>query len=644
METKCRGRAWLRRFSVQLSLFVLGVGLAVILLLCGAVYFFASNLLMSETVSKTHNLLDMSGTNISTYIARVKGEANVFSSDPTLRRYLSEDGKRRKNDPTPDRNLSANGESAKSDSTSQRQRSENDQSIKSNSASQRQTSENDQSIKRDSASQRQASENDQILKSDLMLQIRTLMKSDPYIKSIVVVSKDGRILSNEKNLSMSVSADMMKEDWYKEAIHNTMPVLTGARMQSFSSDKDNWVISVSAEVKGNSGENLGVLLMDMQYRVIEDHLRSLDLGADGYVFILNHRGQPVYHKDTSYFSDPAKQKQLLDMEKAGNQYYKRKNLLTYQTPIENTGWTMVGVVSLDTLQMLERQLFEAVLFTGGLLFLAVVMLGIPFTRRLSTPMSDLEQGMREIEKLAFVKVRKNSFYEVELLADNYNRMIERIRRLMEEISDKEKTLRQAELSALISQINPHFLYNTLDTIIWMAEFNDSAKVIALTKSLAAFFRLSLNSGRELITVEDELDHVRQYLYIQKERYGDKLNYRIEAPDELLDYTVPKIILQPIVENSIYHGIKPLDESGLVTITVHEENERLLFTIADNGVGFPPDDMTEGGSLRLGSVGLGNVDERIKLYYGPEFGLTIQSAPGEGCTVVLAVGKKTVTVH
>lgn len=570
MEKKFNPRDWLRRFGVQLSLFVLGVGLAVILLLCGAVYFFAANLLMDETVSKTHNLLDMSGDNISTYIARVKGESNVLSSDPALRRYLSE--------------------------------------------------------------------GDEGLGKEMMFRIDTLLKNDSYIKSIVVVSKDGRILSNEKNLTMSVSGDMMKEDWYKEAIHNTMPVLTGARMQSFSTDKDNWVISVSTEIKGSTGENLGVLLIDMKYQVIEDHLRNLDLGTDGYVFILNDRGQPVYHRDTSYFSDPDKEKELLGMEAAGNHYNKSRNLLTYQTQIEDAGWTMVGVVSLDTLKMLEHQLFESVLLTGFLLFLAVLLLGVMFTRRLSTPMSDLEEGMREIEKLALVSVRKNSFYEVELLAGNYNKMVHRIRKLMEEISDKEKTLRQTELQALISQINPHFLYNTLDTIIWMAEFNDSTKVIALTKSLASFFRLSLNGGRELVTVGDELDHVRQYLYIQKERYENKLNYRIDAPEELLDYTVPKIILQPLAENSIYHGIKPLDGPGFITITVHEEKEWLVFTVSDNGTGFYPDQTEEGGLPRLGGVGLRNVDQRIKLYYGPDYGITIHSAPGEGCRVRLVVGK------
>lgn len=564
-------RDWSRRFSVQLSLFFLGAGLTVILLLSGAVYWFASNLLMSETISKTHDLLEMSGANIGTYIARVKGESNVFAGSPSLRQYLSDD--------------------------------------------------------------------EESLRTGLLSQIDTLLQNDSSIKSIVVVSKDGRILSNEKNLDMSVSSDMMKEDWYIESIHNTMPVLTGARMQSFSSDKDNWVISVSTEITGDSGDNLGVLLMDMEYSVIEDHLRSLDLGREGYVFLLNDKGEPVYHKDTSYFSDPDKLAQLLEIQSAGDGYDKASNLLTCQTQIEKTGWTMVGVVSLDTLKMLERQLFEAVLLTGGLLFIAVLLIGILFTRRLSTPMADLERGMNEIEKLAEVRIRKNSFYEVELLAGNYNRMIHRIRILMDEISDKEKTLRHAELNALVSQINPHFLYNTLDTIVWMAEFNDSSRVIALTKSLAAFFRLSLSGGRELITVEDELEHVQQYLYIQKERYGDKLNYTIHAPEEVLDYTVPKIILQPIAENSIYHGIKPLDRPGQITITVQEEGEKLIFTVSDNGAGCRPDAAVADTPSLPGKVGLKNVDERLKLYYGPGYGVTIHSAPGAGCRVELTVGKQ-----
>ena len=572
MKQGFKPRHWFRRFGVQLSLFFLGTGLAVVLLLGGTVYFFAAKLLMDETVSKTRDLLEMSGTNISTYIARVKGSSNVFAGDPALRQYLAGNG--------------------------------------------------------------------QQLQGDLLARIHAMLESDPNLKSIVVVSKDGRILSNEAGLDMSVSEDMMKEDWYMESIHNTMPVLTGARMQGFSANKNDWVISVSTEITDARGENLGVLLMDMDYSVIEEHLRSLDLGEEGYVFLLNDRGAPVYHRDTSYFSDPDKLAELQQTLAAGNSYDKAQNRLTYHTDIENTGWTMVGVVSLDTLRMLKQQLFQAVLLTGALLFGAVLLLGVLFTRRLAAPMADLERGMREIEKLAQISVRSNSFYEVELLAGNYNRMIHRIRALMDEISAKEKILRQAELNTLFSQTNPHFLYNTLDTIVWMAEFNDSAKVIALTKSLAAFFRLSLNGGRELVTVADELEHVRQYLYIQKARYEEKLSYEICVPAALLDYTIPKIVLQPIVENSIYHGVKPLDGPGRITVTGREEGERLIFTITDNGVGFDPAAVPPNSPSRLGGVGLRNVNERLKLYYGAGCGITVRSAPGKGCTVCLTVKKRT----
>lgn len=562
---------WLRRFSVQIALFFLAVGLVVITVLSSAIYYFAADQLKNEAVSKTRDLLEMSGANITTYIGRIKGTSNIFANDPTLLQYLSA--------------------------------------------------------------------NDESLLAELLARIGVLLQNDPAIKSIVVVSSDGRILSNEKNLDMSVSEDMMKQSWYMEAIHNTMPVLTGARMQSFSTDKDNWVISVSTEITGPAGENLGVLLVDMAYDVIEEPLRRLDLGTEGYVFLLNDKGEPVYHKDTSYFSDPDKKSRLAGILAAGDSYDQSQNLLTCQTSIENTGWTMVGVVSLDNLKLLKQQLFYAVLLTGGLLFAAVLLFGFLFTRRLAAPIAELEQGMREIEKLAEISLHKNSCYEIELLADNYNQMLRRIRSLMDEISDKEETLRQAELNALVSQINPHFLYNTLGTIIWMAEFNDSAKVIALTKSLSAFFRLSLSGGREHITVADELDHVRQYLYIQKARYEDKLSYEITAPETLLDYTVPKIILQPIVENSIYHGIKPLDGPSRITVTAAERGDLLIFTVTDNGVGFDPAADNRGGVAGPGSVGLRNVDERLKLYYGPDCGVRIDSAPGRGCTVKLTLKKQ-----
>lgn len=421
--------------------------------------------------------------------------------------------------------------------------------------------------------------------------IRLMLENDPCVKSIVAVSKDGRILSNEKNLDMSVSEDMMQETWYINAMHADMPVLTGARMQSFSADKDNWVISVSTEVTDASGENAGVLVMDMKYSVIEELLQSLDLGQEGSVFLLNEEKEPVYHKDTSYFADTVKQQELIALMKQGDHYERKYNLLTAQVPVENAGWTMVAVVYLDKLQVLQRHLFETVLFSGGLLFVMMLVIGKLFSRRLTR----------------------------------------RIRELREELSHNEENLRQLEIQALTDQINPHFLYNTLDTIVWMAEFNDSTKVIALTKSLAAFFRISLSGGREIITVEEELEHVRQYLFIQKERYEDKLSYDVTGAAEVLSCFLPKLILQPLVENSIYHGIRPMDRPGHIAVYALQKDEKLHLTVSDDGAGF---DMTAESKH---GVGLRNVQERIALYYGTDGSVEVTSERGRGCTVTIIIG-------
>lgn len=296
-------------------------------------------------------------------------------------------------------------------------------------------------------------------KTQLEQKINVMIENDPFIKSIVAVSKDGRILSNEKNLDMSISEDMMQEKWYIDALHADMPILTSARMQSFSKDKDNWVISISNEVTDKSGENLGVLLVDMKYSVIEQLLQSIDLGKAGYVFLLNDKNELVYHKKTSFFQDNNKQIKLVSLMKQGSGYDSENNLLTAKTRIDNAGWIMLAVVHLDNLLILRRHLFEAVLFTGGLLLLLMLAIGTFFTKRLTNPIIKMEKNMLQIEKLAEIEMESNSFYEMRLFTENYNRMINRVRRLLEELSYNEESLRRLEFQTLTDQINPHFLYS-----------------------------------------------------------------------------------------------------------------------------------------------------------------------------------------
>lgn len=434
--------------------------------------------------------------------------------------------------------------------------------------------------------------------------IDQLLQSDPYLASIIIVSQDGRIVSNEASLDMTVSKNMMQESWYKQASSsNQMPVLTSIRQQGFTMDKADWVISISQEITDQNGRNMGVVLMDVRYQAIEGFLEKLNLGSSGYVFILNDADQVVYHKDTRYFEDDRLRQELVKISQMQAGYDRGMGMLTQHYAIQQTNWTLVGLSSLDELKQIQRHIMETLVLIGLVLFAVVLGSGLFMAKRFAAMSAEIEQ-------------------------------------LMAAVAENEKYLRGYELSALHSQINPHFLYNTLDTIVWMAEFGDSKQVIAVTKALAQFFRLSLNQGRDMVSLMDELAHVTEYLFIQKARYGEQLDYELDwrqLPDEPKRLEVPKIILQPIVENAIYHGIRELDHPGKVWITAERDADRLVLTVKDNGVGFSPDAPSKDVSnnkVRLGGVGLDNVNKRLKLYYGERYGLYTRSEIGVGTTVTL----------
>ena len=478
---------------------------------------------------------------------------------------------------------------------------------------------------------------------DVLTMIDTAIGSDAFISSIIIVGKEGQLLSNEASLDMSMSEDMMKENWYVAVVDSDgMPSLTSARMQKFSMDKDHWVISMSREIKDTQGNHLGVIVVDFKYLVVEKFFEGVNLGRQGYLYILNGQGGVVYHDDTSYFENPDKQSELAAMSRMAGGYDEALNLLVHHYGIEGTDWQLVGIASLDGLTAIRRQLVETVLFISLISVIALVAISTYIARRITRPILRLEEVMGEVDHgLTLIDVDRDSSIEVERLAQGYNEMIRRIQTLMADIGEKEKVLKAYELNVLHSQINPHFLYNTLDTIVWMAEFGDSDRVIHITKALARFFRLSLSGGSEWTTLSNELDHVRQYLFIQKERYEDRLNYTVEEVRELAEVKVPKIILQPIVENSIYHGIRHLDRPGHVQVRVEEKGSDLNIIIKDDGVGFDPASAQKeaGNTTKLGGVGMNNVDQRLKLTYGEGYGLEIHSEPKNGTTTIIRISKK-----
>jgi two-component system sensor histidine kinase YesM len=477
----------------------------------------------------------------------------------------------------------------------------------------------------------------QVSKGRVIELVNTVLGSDPYLITGMLVSKDGRIISSDDYMDMGVSDNMMNEPWYMNVLmKNNIPVLTSIRRQSFSMDKSTWVISVGQEISDSSGNNIGVLILDFSYEVIENQLNSLDLGSKGFAFILTQNGEVVFHKDPSYFEEEAYRKKLVEISQMSDGYDSDMDLLTHHYELAGTDWILVGLSSLDNMAAARRQIFETIIMVAIILLIIVLGSSLIIASKITKPIRALEIAMRNLST-DFSKVPENdrNSYEVESLKNHFNEMIVRIQYLMEGIQEKERYLRESEIKSLYSQINPHFLYNTLDTIVWMAEFGDSEKVIATTKSLAQFFRISLSQGSESITLGEEIEHIKQYMFIQKQRYGDHLKYNIECPEDYKSIKVPKIILQPIVENAIYHGIKELDGVGFVKIQVEKNDHQLILNVSDNGVGF--DASTEKSSLtKLGGVGLDNVNKRLKLIYGDESGVRIDSKIGVGTEVKIII--------
>jgi two-component system, sensor histidine kinase YesM len=480
------------------------------------------------------------------------------------------------------------------------------------------------------------SESDQ---GDIETIIASILQIDTEIASIILIGPNDRMISNEKNLDGHFSDTLKEQTWYKEALTSNMPVLTSARMQEFSMDKDNWVISIGCEVKDTDGTHLGVLRIDLTYKALETVLTDFDLGNNGFVFIVNDEKQVVYHKDTAYFIDEVKKNELVALLNMENDELLKEQKLIHSKKINNTNWLLVGVSTLDSATKMQNDIVLALFIMGSILLIITLYGSVIFAASVSKPIRQLEKIMKEVENGRFdLDFHILGSAEVQHLSQHFKSMVRQIQKLMDEIKTKEKTLRISELKTLHSQINPHFLYNTLDTIVWLAELGSYEQVVSVSKAMANFFRLSLRGGSEFTTVREELEHVRQYLVIEKERYQDKLSYEIFADESLYEINIPKIILQPIVENAIDHGIRKLPNNGMIRIEALKTDTGIQFYVEDNGVGFDsavPIKREE--SKRLGGVGLQNVDERIKLYYGQSFGIKIESFLGKGTKIVIELG-------
>ena len=306
------------------------------------------------------------------------------------------------------------------------------------------------------------------------------------------------------------------------------------------------------------------------------------------------------------------------------------------------------------MELLRREVAASLLTTVRLLVILLILFIVfiyvisrRLSRRITEPITELVSMTEKFAGGDFsVSYHTNSNDEMETLAESFNSMVKEIETLIEDIHKEQENAKDAELRLLQEQINPHFLYNTLDAIIWMTESGENQKAIQVIQELSSFFRISLSKGQSEITIKNEREHVKSYLEIQRYRYQDIMDYEIDFDEEILDYHIQKLTLQPIVENALYHGIKNKRGRGMIKVSGKLEGGDIIFKIEDNGIGMNEDELQNLRLLIAGRVvqddqsgfGMANVQKRLQMLYGASYGMTVESTYQEGTCVTVCIPK------
>jgi two-component system sensor histidine kinase YesM len=408
--------------------------------------------------------------------------------------------------------------------------------------------------------------------------------------------------------------------------------------------KHNWVLSLSKAVSFSyKGQTIqGVLLIDMNFNAMERLSQKAGLGKRGYVYVVDTEGNMIYHPNQQLIYSGLKKEEKIEVLDNSYGSFKQiinneESLLTIKS-VGYTNWKVIGISYLDELSAAKK---DAANFSVMILVIAIILVLSIVTlisAKITKPIKLLDKYMKRVEEGNFdIHVEIKGDREVVHLSKTFNLMMARIRQLMDQIVLEQEAKRKSELNALQAQINPHFLYNTLDSIVWMSENGNSQDVITMVTSLARLFRISISRGKNVITVKEELEHARNYLTIQKVRYKSKFNFEIEAEEEVLQYKTLKLLIQPIIENALYHGIEYMVEEGFIKVSASIAEGKLLFQVRDNGLGMKREileNILSYNSTNTGGSGVGvkNVHERVQLCYGEQYGIKIESELEEGTTV------------
>ena len=484
----------------------------------------------------------------------------------------------------------------------------------------------------------------------ILNQLQTILDSRSDIRNVGIISKNGRMLINDGSKSVNQDLDLNTQEWYATALEKPNgPILTSSHVQHIISGERPWVITLSRGIRdrSGSGEKEGVFFIDLNYSAISELCDQSTVGTKGYAFILDAKGNIVYHpqqqqlynelqtENISLIMDTDEDTVLTGTGNDGKLYSISRS--------EKTGWTIVDCTNVKELLSKSRQAQSVYVLTAIILVIVALLFSRFMARSITLPIQKLRDSMKKVQEGDFSvsDVVVDSKNEIGSLTKSFDVMTHRIHELMEQNVHEQEEKRKSELKALQSQINPHFLYNTLDSIIWMAEGKKNEEVVLMTASLARLLRQSISNEDEVVPIANEVEYARGYLTIQKMRYKDKLEFQIEVDSSILYIPLIKLVLQPIIENAIYHGLKYKESKGLLIVKGFMKDGNAVLQVIDDGVGMDEETLAHiydkhKVNYHSNGVGVYNVQKRLKLYYGEDYGITYTSELGKGTTATITI--------
>ncbi|MDQ0872822.1 two-component system sensor histidine kinase YesM [Paenibacillus sp. V4I3] len=483
------------------------------------------------------------------------------------------------------------------------------------------------------------------------------------VLNITMINLYGRGISERKGV-FQLDRNPLRNENLAYLVNHPNAVLNIPSSKSSSMDrldgfqyKDKNVISIMTTVKQRiTHEVIGFIIIDLDDSIVKRFCDNVTIGKTGFFYVVDETGTPIFMPSalTNQAMLPVSD-ELSSILKGPETHFidksEGKPKFVFASHSKATGWGIVGIVPLQEIVEEANAIRQLIIISVVLSIIFAISLHFFVSTRLTRPVHVLKNKM-QLAASGFLeaKVVPSGNDEIADLGNSFNIMLGKIRRLLEQSIQEQQEIKKAELRALQAQINPHFLYNTLESIIWMAESGKKDQVITLVQSLSSLFRISLSKGKDWITIKKELEHVQSYMVIQQMRYRDILEYDICIASELYSYPILKMTLQPIIENAIYHGIKNKRGKGMVQVRgVMDEDRDILIVVEDNGIGMSetrleelrfalsqPDPPEETGKEVSGGFGLHNVHQRLRLYYGEAYGVQVNSREREGTTVMIRI--------